>query len=218
MESATYFTSLIGRTENRNVSFLGTCIVLTTNIVATAAHVIGSNYKNLCVIQQRILNIDEYQDTTNHHYSCHPAKLTHVDNCSDIAILEFEALPPPFHLSPNFPPLRTLDDITVGENLVMYGFPHCVDGRSVLTEQHTRLGAKILLGSDRAKYKHGIINIQTRPGQSGSPVLSNEGKIIGMLVGTYRPKDNPYAFQGIAVGGLNQTSQIVSAEYIQDML
>ena len=45
----------------------------------------------------------------------------------------------------NLPPLESLDNIPVGEKIGMFGFPHCVMGRRVLTYQETEIGAKMLL-------------------------------------------------------------------------
>lgn len=50
-----------------------------------------------------------------------------------------------FRFNGNLPPLESLDNIPVGEKIGMFGFPHCVMGRRVLTYQETEIGAKMLL-------------------------------------------------------------------------
>lgn len=88
----------------------------------------------------------------------------------------------------------------------------------ILTVQRTRVGAKVLRESQTIKYKYAILNVQTRPGQSGSLVYSPRlQKVIGILVGGYSISS------GISLGGinpfeLNQTSFCLSAQYINEML
>ena len=60
----------------------------------------------------------------------------------------------------------------MGEKIGMFGFPHCVMGRRVLTYQETEIGAKMLLETSGIKSKYATINIQTRHGQSGSLIFN----------------------------------------------
>src|SRR5206468_7045375 len=113
------------------------------------------------------------------------------------------------------PELATFDDITVGDQLIIFGFPHAPDGRRVLTLQYAELGAKVLLQAGPLKSKHGVMNVQARPGQSGSPVVSpKRGVVAGVLIGAYAPEGGG----GISLGGINprelhQTTHCISAEY-----
>ena len=118
----------------------------------------------------------------------------------------------------NLPPLESLDNIPVGEKIGMFGFPHCVMGRRVLTYQETEIGAKMLLETSGIKSKYATINIQTRPGQSGSLVFNiRTGAIIGLLIGTYAPASG-VIIAGINPHELNQTSYCISANHIKEML
>ena len=118
----------------------------------------------------------------------------------------------------NLPPLESLDNIPVGEKIGMFGFPHCVMGRRVLTYQETEIGAKMLLETSGIKSKYATINIQTRPGQSGSLIFNiRTGAIIGLLIGTYAPASG-VIIAGINPHELNQTSYCISANHIKEML
>ena len=70
------------------------------------------------------------------------------------------------------------------------------------------------------KGKNIVLNIQSRPGQSGSPIVIPEKRILaGILIGSYAPKTNG----GIIIGGidpqtLHQTTHAVSVEYVKEML
>ncbi len=101
--------------------------------------------------------------------------------------------------SGNLPILGSFDNIKIGEELGIFSFPHCVAGRRVLTFQKAELGAKILLDSNSIKSKHGVINTQSRPGQSGGLIFSNRTQqIVGVLIGAYAPIQNG----GISLGGI----------------
>ena len=90
----------------------------------------------------------------------------------------------------------------------------------VLTQQDTSIGAKILIDSNGIKLKNIVLNIQSRPGQSGSPIVIPEKRAIaGILIGSYAPQVNG----SISIGGidphtLHQTTHAISAEYIKEML
>ena len=112
------------------------------------------------------------------------------------------------------------DDTNVGENVGIVGFPHCVNGRNVLTYQNTEIGAKVLIESSGIKSKHLILNIQTRPGQSGSPIFRlSDSRVIGMIIGSYVPNSGgSISLGGIDPETLHQTTHAVSTEYITKML
>ena len=118
------------------------------------------------------------------------------------------------------PQLGSFDDDEVGAEIGIYGFPHCVEGRRALTFQKAEIGAKVLLASGGIKSKHAVINIQSRPGQSGSLIFSpHNQRISGVLMGAWAPKSSG----GISLGGINprelhQTTHCISAEYIREML
>ena len=111
------------------------------------------------------------------------------------------------------------DSAPVGTPISSFGFPHADNGRMVLTQQDTTIGARILIESGRIKSKHVVLNTQARPGQSGSPVFkSADGELIAIIIGSYAPGGGG----GISLGGvdpstLHQTTQAVSAEYLLSM-
>lgn len=83
------------------------------------------------------------------------------------------------------------------------------------------VGARVLLGAGGVKVKHVVLNTQTRPGQSGGPVFTADGRTVcAMITGGYSPTG---AAGGIIIGGidpqtLHQTTHAVSAEYIKGLL
>jgi hypothetical protein len=89
-----------------------------------------------------------------------------------------------------------------------------------LTQQRSHVGARIILGSQGIKTKHIVLNVQAKPGQSGSPVFSEDAKVVvAMVLGSYAPGGS----SGISLGGidpqtLHQTTHALSAEYISGLL
>lgn len=65
------------------------------------------------------------------------------------------------------------------------------------------------------------MNIQSRPGQSGSPIVIHESRsIAAMLIGSYAPQDNSgrISIGGIDPQTLHQTTHAISATYIKEMI
>ncbi|MEZ6952595.1 MULTISPECIES: serine protease [unclassified Aeromonas] len=214
MDVFTQFVAIVGRMTPSHVEMLGTAFMISSNgSYATSRHVIGNDPNGLVILAPNIKRIDEYQDVSD--TSCQPLSVTvlEIDPIKDLAIIKADISYNGF-----FPALASLDEVAVGENVGIFGYPHCTEGRRVLTFQSTAIGAKILLESSSIKSKHAVLNIQSRPGQSGSMVFSPRlQKVVGLLVGTYAPQF------GISLGGinpaeLNQTTHIISAEYIQEMM
>ncbi|ADY13548.1 hypothetical protein SpiBuddy_1723 [Sphaerochaeta globosa str. Buddy] len=192
---------------------LGTCFLIKNNLIATSTHVIGGNTSNLFIFFPEILEINSYQDVSNTECKPIPAEIVSQNPFSDITILKTD-----ISYSGNLIPLGSFDDTSILETLWVFGFPHCVEGRRVFTAQQAELGAKILLSSSNIKSKFGVLNIQSRPGQSGSIVFSpTKNKIVGMLAGAYAI-DCGISLGGINPRELNQTTQCISAEYISEML
>lgn len=215
MDLFTQFVVIIGRINESGVTMLGTAFTISNNgLFATSRHVIGNSQDKIVILAPHIQSINEYQDITDN--LCNPinATIVEIDPIRDLAILQINTS----FLLNDIPEIGSLDDVSVGETLGIFGFPHCTEGRRVLTFQQTEIGAKILLESSTFKNKHAVLNIQSRPGQSGSMVFSPKlQKVVGILIGTYAPQS------GISLGGinpaeLNQTTHIISAEYIKDML
>ena len=201
------------RTEGA-IRMLGTGFLISNDgKIVTARHVVGNETKDLVVLMPHVKNIDEYQDTTDTTCKSVPAVIEDINPVTDICILKT-----PLSFSGILPPLESLDNIKVGERIGMYGFPHCVMGRRVLTYREAEIGAKLLLESSGIKSKYATINIQTRPGQSGSIVFNmRTGAIIGLLIGAYAPSSG-VIIAGINPHELNQTSYCISANHIKEML
>lgn len=210
-------TYVIGRKNatDQSIQLLGTAFMVGQNLI-TAFHVINGDDRELYLITPNIGNIEMYQDVDDRKCYTFPLKVKSANPLVDLCVLEIVNFT--FHVTGTTWKLGTLDEIHVGTRVGIWGFPHCVDGRRVLTYQETELGAKMLMSSSGLKNKYGTINIQTRPGQSGSPVYNlTSGNVVGVLVGAYAPES------GIRLGSinpyeLNQTSYCISAEYIPDML
>lgn len=137
------------------------------------------------------------------------------DPFRDITILQFKDQQPAFTHPIS---LGSTDEVSVGDEIYILGFPHCTEGRRVLTFQKAMVGAKVLINSSGIKSKYCVINTQTRPGQSGSIIYSKtQNKIIAVLTGAF------VSSSGISLGGINprelhQTTQCISAEYIKSMI
>jgi len=205
----------LGRITPSGVSLLGTAFLLNVpgNLV-TAAHVVNNDDNGLVVIVNDMKNLYDYQDTTETQIHYLSAKITKINPLTDICIIEIDQ-----KVASNLK-ISGFDSICVGEQITLFGFPHADHGRRVLTQQDTEIGAKILINTNGIKTKHVVLNIQSRPGQSGSPIISKKDlSLIGMLIGSYAPTNSSGS---ISIGGidpqtLHQTTQAISAEYIAEM-
>lgn len=212
----TQITLVIGKVDpsTQLINMLGTGFLVSNDgKVVTARHVVGNETEGLCVLLPHIDNINAYQDVTDSSCKTTEAVVIDVNPIADLCILSTS-----LRFNGVLPPLESLDHIFVGERIGMFGFPHCVMGRRVLTYQETEIGAKMLLETSGIKSKYATINIQTRPGQSGSIIFNvKTGVIIGLLIGTYAPSSG-VIIAGINPHELNQTSYCISANHIKEML
>lgn len=206
---------LLCKAEGKMVMPLGTCFLTSKpGIFVTCAHVTrGINSDLVVVIQEPLEN--GYQDTSrDRQIKYFPVEISEHDPLTDISLLT-SGLDAVSNVK-----IMATDDINVGDEVTIFGFPHANTGRTVLTQQTTEIGAKILLDSSGVKTKHMVLNIQARPGQSGGPIFRNSDlSLVGILIGAYAPIDSG----GISLGGidpqtLHQTTHAVSAEYLRDML
>ncbi|MBK4989817.1 S1 family peptidase [Pseudomonas sp. S36] len=215
MDHFTQRVVLVGRISPGAVTLLGTgFFVGVEGLLVTSRHVVGNDAHGIVIIAPNINSFNQYQDVSDK--SCIPvsAEVVDINPFADVVLLKVDAE------VQGVSGLGSLDEVSVGEVLEIVGFPHCVDGRRVLTHQSAAVGAKVLLDSSSVKIKHAVINSQTRPGQSGSMVFSRRlNKIVGLLSGTYTPQGGgTVMLMGINPAELNQTSHIVSAEYIREMI
>lgn len=209
------FVYTVGRIIPTGIQLLGTCFLLNKpGIFVTAAHVTNNDDNNLVVALNPNTNMLTYQDTSDTKVVYIKVNIEKIDPIHDICLLKSEK-----DIFSNIC-IGSTDDIMVSERLGIIGYPHCTQGRNVLTYQETTVGAKILIESSYVKSKHLVLNIQTRPGQSGSPVFrETNSKLVAMVIGSYAP----YSQGTISLGGvdphtLHQTTHAVSTEYILKML
>jgi len=205
----------IGRITPNGINLLGTCFLLNkAGLFATASHVTNNDNNNLVIFISGNTDLTTYQDTTNNQGQSVPASIFKVDPIRDICILKID------NQALSNLQIGGADDIKVSDNVGIVGFPHCVNGRNILTFQSTEVGAKVLIESSGIKSNHLVLNVQTRPGQSGSPIFRiSDSKLIGMIIGSYVPGGGG----GISLGGvdphtLHQTTHAVSSEYILKMI
>ena len=217
MDRFTQLVLVIGRVTPNHVQLLGTGFLVSNDgKIATTRHVVGDSDKNLVILAPHVRSINEYQDMTDTRCTHINASIAEMDPIRDLAILKADV-----NLSGIIPPLSSFDEVNVGEDVGIFGFPHSVQGRRALTFQKAELGCKVLLDSNNIKSKYAVINTQARPGQSGSLVfLPRTNSICGVLVGAWAPNLNG---GGISLGGVNphelhQTTHCVSAEYLRAML
>ncbi|HCR3992871.1 TPA: trypsin-like peptidase domain-containing protein [Morganella morganii] len=207
---------VVGAVNANTVQFLGTGFFISSDKIITSRHVINGFSSNLVVSPSDINDFNSYQNTNVDSFKCNFVDVIDEDPIKDLCVLKIK------DVSFSGPSLKltTIDDINVGEDVGILGFPHSNENRKVLTFQTARVGAKVFLSSSNVKSKHAVINIQTRPGQSGSIVFNlKDNSVIGVLVGAYANN----SLGSVLVGGINpaelhQTTYAVSAEYIKDML
>lgn len=216
MDIFTQLVLTVGKVTQNGINMLGTGFLVSKDgKIATTRHVVGDDGKNLVILYPHISEINAYQDTTD--FSCKPIPVTILDTdpFRDLVVLKAN-----IEFSGTIPELGSFDNTTIGESVGVFGFPHCTEGRRVLTYQNAEVGAKILLDSNSIKSKYAVINIQARPGQSGSLVFClRTQKIVGILIGAFIPAGSG----GISLGGINprelhQTTHCISAEYLKTML
>jgi hypothetical protein len=215
MNVFTQIVVVIGRVNPDGVQMLGTGFLITQDgKIVTTKHVVGTDETRLVLLAPHIKDINQYQDTSDNRCAPIPIKVIAIDPIKDLCVVKAD-----LNFIGHLPELGSFDEINIGEKIGIFGFPHCIEGRRVLTFQETEIGAKILLESHGVKSKHAVINTQARPGQSGALIFSTRiNKIVGVLIGAYVPAGGGIYVGGINPSELNQTTQCISAEYIKEML
>jgi hypothetical protein len=205
----------VGRITPTGVSLLGTaCLLSQPGRFATVAHVTGADDTNLVVVITDLNSINDFQDTSNPQVLTLPVIIEAIDPVADLCILKAET-----EACSNLP-LGSVDLLSTGEQVHLFGYPHADQGRLVLTYQQTEVGARVLIANQGIKTQHIVLNIQSRPGQSGSPVVAGSPpRLAALLVGSYAPRGGG----GISLGGvdpqtLHQTTHAVSAHYLGEMM
>lgn len=206
----------VGRNGPDGIRLLGTAFAVSRTRLATAAHVVGEGNERLAVILHKHSKLGDYQDTTDPQVNAVAAHIVAYDAVRDLAIIELEdGGQMASHLR-----LGNADDVGVGEAVSTVGYPHAPEGRMVQTAQTSFVGAKVLLGSAHLPIKHLVLNVQARPGQSGSPVLHQDTRsVVAMVLGGWVPPGG----SGIMLGNidpytLHQTTHAISCHYFGAMI
>jgi V8-like Glu-specific endopeptidase len=206
----------VGRTGANGVSLLGTATLLNSpGKFVTAAHVTNKDEQNLVVVVKPDNSIiNDYQDTSNYQVEMIPVRIEAIDTFTDLCILSAD-----IDAFSNIS-MGSTDILNFGSVVDIFGYPHAVHGRLVLTHQRTEIGARILIKNGIVKTKQVVLNTQARPGQSGSPIFcAYTTFMVAILIGSYAPGGGG----GMSLGGvdphtLHQTTHAVSVEYVREML
>ena len=206
----------VGRTGANGVLLLGTATLLNSpGKFVTAAHVTQKDEQNLVVVVKPDNSIiNDYQDTSNYQVEMIPVRIEAIDTFTDLCILSAD-----IDWFSNIS-MGSTDLLNFGSVVDIFGYPHAVHGRFVLTHQRTEIGAKILIKNGIVKTKQVVVNTLARPGQSGSPIFcAYTTFMVAILIGSYAPGGGG----GLLVAGvdpqtLHQTTHAVSVEYVREML
>jgi S1-C subfamily serine protease len=186
-------------------------------LIATASHVVGRSGEKVGVIINEISSIDDYQHAVRNEAHYYTAEIIAFDPVHDLAILNVPALSGFVNSSLV---ITGGDQVSVGHDVVSFGYPHFNGGRKVLTRFDAKIGAKILLPSLAEDVKYLVLNTFARPGQSGAPVFHSEtNELVAVLSGAYQPPNQGVSIMigGADLSAMSQTTHIVSAEYLRGM-
>lgn len=205
----------VGRVTPNGVRLLGTATLAgPPGHFVTAGHVTGGDERSLVIVLTKVHSLSAYQDTSDQQIRNIPARIAAMDPFRDLCVLSIG-----LDISSSIL-ISGTDHLTTGHNVAIFGYPHADYGRMVLTHQITEIGAKILIESGNLKSKHVVLNIQSRPGQSGSPIFDlPDNRLVAVLIGSYAPGGGGQILLGdIDPSTLHQTTHAISAEYVQEML
>lgn len=202
----------VARITPQGLKILGTCFnVNKPGLFATSLHVTDQDERGLVIISWATSGLDSYQSVPeNVNYG--EVKIVAGDPVSDVCLLRLEG-----NQETNFR-INGADFTRVTDKVNVVGYPHATENRLVLTVQSCTVGAKVNLPVSGIDVKHLVLNLQTRPGQSGSPVFRDDNQsLIGIISGAYT-SPSMIEIPGVNPGSLNQTTYAVSSEYLLAML
>lgn len=202
----------IGRITPQGAKLLGTCFALNKpGLFATSLHVTDQNDTGLAMFVWDTEGINSYQFPIN-EFRFANVKIIAADPISDLCIIQ---VPGDQRLDVK---ITGSDQCKVLDSVNVVGYPHATDGRNILTIQKAHIGAKIKMPVAGLPVKHLVLNMQTRPGQSGSPVFNDDSTLIGVISGAYTSPASGIIIDGLNPGAINQTTYAVSSEYLLPML
>jgi S1-C subfamily serine protease len=160
--------------ERRAVSVGTAFLVHNANLfdrsyLVTAAHVIGNprtdwliedGKPDRTIAVQRYLGSGRFEDTEKN------AIVVSEDHNSDVAVIEITAQ------RANPIAIRSLNDLTVGESLVLLGLPEGADAVAPVSGIVRKVQTQPFLSFD--------VNLVATPGQSGGPIVDRNGRAAGI--------------------------------------
>lgn len=189
---------------------LGTAVSVSDTQLLTCLHVTDGSDDGLVLIPGPNNFGASYQDSTETSAPSAEIRIDRVDPLRDLCLLRLVGNNNTGTYVVN---IGSSDDVAPGSEVVTFGYPHADFGRRILTQQSALVGARILADQNGTKSKQLVLNLQTRPGQSGGPVFFN-GRMVAIVLGSYAPNGGGMiSMGGVDPATLHTTTHAVSAEY-----
>lgn len=203
---------LVARIRENVATFLGTAIAVRGHSYVTPLHVTGGSDEQLAIIYGPRGSQEGYQ--TKSTLEGKEARIIRADPRFDLCLLSTGMFPEALITE-----FGSTDEVAPGTPVTVYGYPQAGWGRRVLTRQATDIGARISVKNGPIETKQAIVNMQSGPGQSGSPVV-HMGKVVAIILGAYGPggPGGGILMNGVDTRTLHTTTQAISAEYIERLL
>ena len=130
--------------------------------ITTEGHIVSNNHV-----------IDACQTVNvNYQGDIKPAKIISRDRSNDLALLQVEIIPKDYFLISN-------DDAMLLDEVYVAGYPF---GKSVSSSIKVTKGVISSLSGLKDNYSNIQIDAALQPGNSGGPIINNEGNVIGVAV------------------------------------
>src|SRR4051812_15113147 len=112
----------LGRLEGGSVHLLGTCFLVKSNTLATAAHNFDGNDKNIvAILPENLDDLNAYQQQTRPQLKYVRLALQDIDPVHDLAI--FAVIDGGSVNHPRMPKLASTDTMAVGDKVFTLGYP-----------------------------------------------------------------------------------------------
>lgn len=203
---------LVARIVDNTALFLGTAIAVRGNNYVTPLHVTGGSDENLAIIYGPRNSQIDYQENTELHQG-KDARIVRADPRYDLCLLSTGMFPAAKVMS-----FGSTDSTPPGTPVTVWTYPQANWGRRILTWHNTEVGARVRMKTGPFETKQAVLNMQSGPGQSGSPVL-HKGQVVALLLGAYGPGDSPgILMNGVDTRTLHTSTYAISAEYVERFL